>query len=268
MMPYKITIITVCFNSEKHIHTALESVLAQTYHDIEYVIVDGNSSDNTLNIIKQYEPLFNGRMKWTHEPDKGLYDAMNKGIRMATGDVIGILNSDDLYCSPQSIEKVMNVFNQNNSLDAVFANLFYVSQNNTSHIVRKWITGKQASFKSGWHPGHTALFLKKKVYDDYGLYNIDFKLVADFELMLRVFDKYKIKAFYLQEYLIKMRLGGVTNKSLKNIYKQNIECVRAFSHNGLHVNKFLYSFYRILPKLLQFKFFWHTIIRHVETNHK
>ncbi|MCL2650512.1 MAG: glycosyltransferase [Candidatus Azobacteroides sp.] len=250
---HKISIITVCFNSEQYIHTALESVRGQTYHNIEYIIVDGNSSDNTLNVIKRYEPVFNGRMQWISESDKSLYDAMNKGIRIATGDIIGILNSDDVYCDPHTIEKVMNVFNKDNTLDAVYADLYYVSQIDTSHIVRKWITGKQKPFKSGWHPGHTALFLKKKVYDDYGLYNLDFKLVADFELMLRVLDKYKIKAYYLPEYLVKMRLGGVTNKSLKNIWKQNIECIKAFSYNGLSVNKFLYPFYRILPKLLQFK---------------
>jgi len=249
----KISIITVCFNREQYIHTALESVLEQTYHNIEYIIIDGNSFDNTLNIIKQYEPSFGCRMKWLSEPDQDLYDAMNKGILIATGDVIGILNSDDLFCDSFVIEKVMNVFNKDNSLDAVFADLYYVSQKDVSHIVRKWITGKQKPFKLGWHPGHTALFLKKKVYDDYGLYNLNFKLVADFELMLRIFDKYKIKAFYLQEYLIKMRLGGVTNKSLKNIYKQNIECIKAFSYNNLYVNKFIYPFYRILPKLLQFK---------------
>ena len=244
-MSNKISIITVCFNSEKYIQTALESVLEQTYPDIEYIIADGKSTDNTVKTIQQYEMLFNDRMKWISEADKGLYDAMNKGIRMATGDIIGILNSDDLYCDPFAVEKVMDIFNKDNSLDAVYANLYYVSQNDTSHIVRKWITGKQKAFKSGWHPGHTALFLKKKVYDDYGLYNLEFKLVADFELMLRVFDKYKIKACYLQEYLIKMRLGGVTNKSLKNIYRQNVECLKAFQHNKLTVNKFIYPFYRL-----------------------
>ena len=252
-MSYKISIITVCRNSSEYIHTAIESVLSQTYPIIEYIIVDGFSNDGTMDIVKSYEEKFNGRMKWMSEPDSGLYNAMNKGICMATGNIIGILNSDDLYCDPHAIEKVMNAFNGNNTLDAVYADLYYVSQNETSHIVRKWITGKQRPFTSGWHPGHTALFLKKKVYDDYGLYNLNFKLVADFELMLRVFDKHKIKAYYLPEYLITMRLGGVTNKSLKNIYKQNIECIKAFSYNDLHVNKFLYPFYRILPKLLQFK---------------
>jgi len=248
-----ISIITTCFNSEKYIRTALESVLEQTYPNIEHIIIDGNSTDNTVGIIQQYETLANGRMKWLSEPDKGLYDAMNKGILMATGDIIGILNSDDLYCDSFSIEKVMDIFNKDNTLDAVYANLYYVSQKDPAHIVRKWISKEQKPFQSGWHPGHTALFLKKKVYDDYGLYNLDFKLVADFELMLRIFDRYKIKACYLQEYLIKMRLGGVTNKSFKNIYKQNIECLKAFQCNQLTVNKFLYPFYRLLPKLSQFK---------------
>ena len=249
---HTISIITICFNSEKYIHTALQSVLEQSFPCIEYIIIDGNSTDNTVKIIQEYEMRFNGRMKWLSQPDNGLYDAMNKGISMATGDVIGILNSDDLFCDPFTIEKVMNIFSIDNSLDAVYADLYYISQNNTSHIVRRWITGKQRPFKWGWHPGHTALFLKKKVYDNYGLYNINFKLVADFELMLRIFDRHRIKAFYLQEYLIKMRLGGITNKSLRNIYEQNIECLKAFQHNNLTVNKFLYPFYRLLPKLLQF----------------
>ncbi len=253
-LSYKISIITVCLNSERCIHTAIESVLNQTYSNIEYIIIDGNSYDNTLNIIKQYESLFDGRMKYLSEPDSGLYDAMNKGIHMATGDIIGILNSDDLYCDPYVIEKVMNLFDEHSSLDAVYADLYYVSQNDTSHIVRKWETGVQKPFKSGWHPGHTTLFLKKKVYNNYGLYNLDFKLVADFELMLRFFDKYKIKASYLPEYLVRMRLGGLTNKKYINIYKQNIECIKAFTHNNLPVNKLLYPFYRIFPKLLQFNF--------------
>ena len=249
----KISIITACLNSEKYIRTAFKSVLEQTYPDIEHVIIDGNSIDDTVKTIQEHEALFKGRIKWISEPDKGLYDAMNKGILMAAGDIVGILNSDDLFCDPFVIEKVMNIFNHEKSLDAVYANLYYVAQNDTSHIVRKWVTGKQKPFKSGWHPGHTALFLKKKVYDDYGLYNLDFKLVADFELMLRVFDKYKIKAYYLREYLVKMRLGGVTNKSLKNIFRQNVECLKAFQHNKLSANRLLYPCYRLLPKLTQFR---------------
>ncbi len=253
MLDKTISIITVCFNSEKYIRTAIESVLHQTYSNIEYIIVDGNSIDKTLNIIHEYEEKFEGRMKWISESDNGLYDAMNKGIQMSTGDIIGILNSDDLFCDSCAIEKVMDIFNKNNTLDAVYADLYYVAQNDTSQVVRKWKTGKQKLFRTGWHPGHPTLYLKKKVYDDYGLYNLDFKLVADFELMLRVFDKYQINACYLPEYLVKMRLGGITNKSLKNIYRQNVECVKAFSINNIKVNKIVYPICRLFPKLFQFR---------------
>lgn len=249
----KISIITVCYNSERFISTAIESVLNQTYEDIEYVIVDGMSKDSTLNIIQSYEPKFNGRMKWVSEKDKGLYDAMNKGVRMATGDVIGLINSDDLLCDNEAVEKVMKVFNNKPSLDSVYADLFYVAQSDTNKIVRRWVTGEQKPFRYGWHPAHPTFYIKKDVYEKYGYFNLDYRLAADFEIMLRFLDKYKISTTYLAEPLVKMRLGGETNKSLKNIYKQNVECIRAFTENGLKVNSLLYPMYRTLPKLLQFK---------------
>ena len=249
----KISIITVSYNSKKTIKDTLDSVLSQSYQDIEYIIVDGFSKDATVDIIKEYEPSFNGRMKWVSEKDKGLYDAMNKGIQMATGDVIGIINSDDLFCDQHAIEKVMQIFEENKSLDSVYADLFYVAQDDTSKIVRRWITGRQKQFKYGWHPAHPTLYIKKEVYNKYGLFNLDFKLAADFEIMLRFLEKYEISTSYIQEAFVKMRLGGETNKSSKNIYNQNVECIKAFHLNGLKVNSLLYPFFRILPKLLQFK---------------
>lgn len=249
----KMSIITVCYNSEKYINSAIESLLAQTYKDIEYIIIDGGSKDNTVNLIKQFEPAFNGKLKWSSEKDNGLYDAMNKGIQKATGEVIGLINSDDLFCDDFAIEKVMNVFKRNNKLDSVYADLFYVSQNDTDKIVRRWITGSQKPFKNGWHPAHPTFYIKRKVYENFGYFNLDFKLAADFEIMLRFLEKYQISAYYLAEPIVKMRLGGETNKSLKNIYNQNIECVKAFRLNQIYVNKFLYPFYRTIPKLLQFK---------------
>jgi glycosyltransferase involved in cell wall biosynthesis len=249
----KISIITVCYNSEKYIRTAIESVLTQTYTSIEYIIVDGGSKDQTVSIIKEYEPKFNGRMKWVSERDNGLYDAMNKGIKMATGDVVGLINSDDLFCDTHALEKVMTVFNSNQKLDSVYADLYYVSQNDTDKIIRHWITGKQKLFEYGWHPAHPTLYLKKEVYENYGYFNLDLKLAADFEIMLRFLDKYKITTHYLEKPLVKMRLGGETNKSLKNIYNQNIECIKAFGCNKIKVNRLLYPFYRTIPKLLQFK---------------
>jgi glycosyltransferase involved in cell wall biosynthesis len=249
----KISIISVCYNSEKFITSAIESVLNQTYTDIEYIIIDGGSKDNTLKIIKQFEPKFNGRMKWISEIDNGLYDAMNKGIQMATGDVIGLINSDDLFCDNFAIEKVMTIFNKEEKLDSVYADLYYVSQTDTNKIVRRWVTGKQKCFKDGWHPAHPTFYIKNEVYEKFGDFNLEYKLAADFEIMLRFLEKYQISTYYLAEPIVKMRLGGETNKSLKNIYNQNIECIKAFSLNQIYVNKLLYPFYRTIPKLLQFK---------------
>jgi glycosyltransferase involved in cell wall biosynthesis len=248
----KFTIITVCYNSEKYISDAIESVLNQTYSDIEYIIIDGGSKDTTLDIIKKYILLFNGKMKWLSEKDKGLYDAMNKGIKLATGDIIGLINSDDLFNDKFAINKVADIFKNNKSLDSVYADLFYVSENNTNKIVRNWITGTQREFKHGWHPAHPTFYIKKNIYDKFGLFDLSFKLAADFEIMLRFLEKYKISTYYLKEPLVKMRLGGETNKSYKNIYLQNIECIRAFRKNNLEVTKLIYPFLRIMPKFFQF----------------
>jgi glycosyltransferase involved in cell wall biosynthesis len=246
----KISIITVCFNSEKTIVKTIQSVLAQTYTNIEYIIVDGVSKDNTLEIIKKYESKIH---QWISEPDKGLYDAMNKGISLATGEVIGFINSDDLFCDDQAIEKVMNVFMKNPHLDSVYADLYYVSQKDTDKIIRKWITGNQQKFNVGWHPAHPTFYIKKSVYEKFGGFDLSFKLAADFEIMLRFLDKYQISTQYLKEPLVKMRLGGETNKSFKNIYNQNLECIRAFKKNEVKVIPFLYPLFRIIPKLFQFK---------------
>jgi glycosyltransferase involved in cell wall biosynthesis len=246
----KISIITVCYNTEATIEETINSVVAQTYKNIEYIIIDGNSKDATVSILNKHEALITN---WISEPDKGLYDAMNKGIQMATGDVIGLINSDDLFCDELAIEKVMNVFNSNPHLDSVYADLFYVEQSNTDAIVRRWVTGEQKKFKYGWHPAHPTFYIKKEVYNKYGLFNLDFKLAADFEIMLRFLEKYKISTYYLQESFVKMRLGGATNQSLKNIYNQNVECIKAFRLNKVKVNAFLYPFFRIVPKFFQYK---------------
>ena len=246
----KISIITVSYNSGTTIDTTFQSVKNQTYTDIEYIVVDGGSNDETLSLIEKYSKTIT---KWISEPDKGLYDAMNKGIEMATGDVIGLINSDDLFCDNQALEKVMKIFNENTELDSVYADLYYVSQKNTDKIIRKWTTGKKRPFKYGWHPAHPTFYVKKNVYDNYGFFDLSFKLAADFEIMLRFLDKHKISNEYLQEPLVKMRLGGETNKSFKNIYNQNLECIKAFKKNNLIVFKIFYPFFRILPKFFQFK---------------
>ena len=231
----KISIITVCYNSAATLKDTILSVASQSYKNIEYVIIDGGSKDATLEIIDQYKDTIT---TYISEPDKGLYDAMNKGINLASGEVVGFLNSDDLFCDDYALEKVMSVFIEKNFLDSVFSDVFYVSQNDISNIVRHWVTGAKRPFKFGWHPAHPTLYIKKKVYDNFGGFNLDFKLAADFEIMLRFMEKYKISSFYLKIPLVKMRLGGKTNKSLKNIVNQNFECIRAFKKNELHVNKY------------------------------
>ena len=247
----KISLITVTFNSGGTLRDTIQSVLSQTYYDIEYIIVDGHSQDNTVDIIKEYEPLFDGRLKWISEKDQGLYDAMNKGFQMATGDMVGIINSDDLLAEATAIEKVIDCFEGHKDIDCVYADLYYVSQYDTSKIVRHWITGKQRSFSPGWHPAHPTFYVKREIYSKYGLFDLDFKFAADFELMLRLVEKEHIRLFYLPEPLVRMRLGGTTSKNLTNIRKGNIECLNAFRKNGIPVSV-LYPFYRLLPKLKQY----------------
>lgn len=247
----KISIITVTYNSASTLRDTIESVLSQTYQDIEYIIVDGLSKDNTMEIVREYEPKFNGRMRYVSEKDSGLYDAMNKGFKMATGEVVGLINSDDLLAEPTAIEKVMDYFEKHKNADAVYADLYYVAQDNTSKIVRYWKSGKQRPFKYGWHPAHPTFYVKKDIYQRYDIFNLKYKLAADFELMLRLIEKHKIQIVYLPEPLVRMRLGGATSKNWENIRKQNIECMQAFKDNGLHVS-FMYPIFRLLPKLKQY----------------
>lgn len=245
----KISIITVSYNSENTIETTFKSVLQQTYSNIEYIVVDGGSTDGTLKIAEKYSAIITVLVS---EQDDGLYDAMNKGIKLATGDVIGLINSDDLFCDSDALNKVAKVFKKDKNLDSVYADLFYVNQKDINKISRRWVTGVQREFKYGWHPAHPTFYIKKTIYDKFGLFDLSFSLAADFEIMLRFLDKYKISTTYLKEPLVKMRLGGETNKSLKNIYYQNIECLRAFKKNNIKVTKLLYPFFRIIPKFFQF----------------
>lgn len=244
-----ISIITATFNSAATIAHCIASVNNQTYPDIEHIIIDGASTDNTLEIVKS---IPNRISKIISEPDKGIYDAMNKGIRLTTGDIIGILNSDDLYIDNSVLEKIAVEFTVKN-IDCVYADLFYVKKDNTNEIVRHWKTTDfiPGAFKKGWHPPHPTFFLRRAVYEKYGLFNLNFKLAADFELMLRLLEHYKITSAYLQEPLVRMRLGGATGKNIQNIIKQNFECYRAFNTNGIKISPF-YPFYRLLPKLKQF----------------
>ena len=230
----RISIITVCYNSEKYIRSAIESILGQTYENIEYIVVDGHSTDGTLDIIKEYEPKFNGRMHWISEPDKGIYDAMNKGIAMASGDIVGILNSDDIYANVDVIADIVRNFTAQ-KCDAIYGDLIYVDAKNMTKIKRYWKAGqyKPRSFKYGWMPPHPTFFVKKEIYNTYGSFKTDFKSAADYEFMLRTIYKIKITLIYIPRVLVAMRTGGTSNVSLYNRYRGNREDRKAWRVNQL-----------------------------------
>lgn len=246
----KISIITVVYNNDKTIEDAIKSVLSQSYSNIDYVIIDGGSSDKTVTIINEYKEQLG---YFISEKDKGIYDAMNKGINAAKGDVIGILNSDDLYQDSNVIETVMNQFNQNPSIDVVYGDLIYVKSDNVNKVVRNWKSNSYYNrfFENGNVPPHPSLFVKKSVYEKAGLFNLDFKLAADYEFMLRIFKKHNFNSKYINRVIVKMRLGGATNQSFSNIKKQNIEILKAWNNNELKA-PFLLMPLRIIKRLIQF----------------
>lgn len=247
----KISIITATYNSSKTVRDTFESILAQTHEDYEVIVVDGASKDNTIEIVKEYEPLFNGRLRYISERDKGIYDAMNKGIAMATGDIIGILNSDDFFFDNNALYQINRVFETHNT-DCVFGNLVYVDADNTNNIQRIWKGSeyKPGRFKYGWVPAHPTFYVKCECYKRYGGYNLSYQVSADFELMLRYLAKYNISSTYIDKYLVRMRAGGESNGTIKNILLGNKNIMRAFKENGITATS-LYPILRILPKVAQ-----------------
>jgi glycosyltransferase involved in cell wall biosynthesis len=246
----KISIITVVYNNAITISSAINSVLNQSHFDIEYIIIDGESTDGTLEIINKYQNKISIIIS---EKDKGIYDAMNKGITMATGDIIGILNSDDLYNSNSILEIVNEEFQKDKNLQILYGDLVYVAKNDISKIVRKWNSCEYYPdfFEQGNVPPHPSLFLKKEIYKTVGLFNLEYKLASDYEFMLRVFKNYSFKIKYLNQIFVKMRLGGATNKNLKNIYLGNKEILNAWKNNSLKTPT-LFIFKRLFKRILQY----------------
>mgnify|MGYP003974861483 CR=1 FL=1 len=225
----KISIITSVWNNKETIKDAINSVLSQTYTDIEYIIVDGASSDGTIEIIKSYGDKIT---KFVSAKDKGIYDGLNRGIELATGDVLAFLHSDDIYESDTIIEEVAKVFESDKSLDGVYGDLVYTPKNDTTKVLRYWKSKEYDSslLKKGWMPAHPTLFLKREVYEKYGGFDLDFKIAADYDFMLRVL-KSGIKVKYLPKVLYKMRVGGESNKSIKNIMLKSQEDLKALKKN-------------------------------------
>lgn len=246
----KISIITVCYNSAATLEKTIQSVAAQTYGNIEYIVIDGNSTDGTLEIIKNHQEVIS---KWISEPDQGLYDAMNKGVAMATGDIVGILNSDDFYINDSVIEQVVNTFKRTN-VDSLYTDLFLVDALDTNKVIRNctYRDFKKGLFFKGWHPPHPTFFVKRRVYEKYGSFDLSYKIAADYDFMLRVLEKNLISTTYLPIYTIKMRNGGASTSSFKKIILSQKECLLAFKKNNLLVNKLSYFTGKYLQKLNQY----------------
>jgi len=231
----KVSIVTVVYNGASYIDTAIRSVLSQKYPSIEYILIDGGSTDGTIDIINQYK---SGISIFISEPDKGIYDAMNKGIALATGDVVGILNSDDFYTDEFVIEKVLKEF-EDKKVDSVYADLVYVSPDNLDKIVRFYDSSKfnPLKFAYGWMPAHPTFFVKKEIYEKYGVFRTDLKIAADFDLLTRFLYTQRISYHYMQEVLVKMRTGGVST-SFSSIWINNIEQLQVCRDNGIDKNIF------------------------------
>lgn len=246
----KISIITVCYNSEKTIRNTLESINSQNSKKIEHLIIDGQSTDNTLSIVDE----FSYEKKIVSERDKGIYDAMNKGIKLAQGEIIGFLNSDDFYANNDVIFKVVKQFEYDQLLQTCYADLVYVERFNTSKNIRYVKSGefKHGLFLTGWCPPHPTFFALKSVYNRFGSFNLSYRFASDFDLMLRFLEKHKLKSLYISEVLVNMRLGGVTNKNIKNIWLQNREILTSFKENGLRINIVKFFFLKIISRLVQF----------------
>lgn len=245
----KVSIITVCYNSEATIKDTISSVLNQTYSDIEYIIMDGQSIDSTLEILDQYSSDI---AKIVSEPDNGMYDALNKAIDLCTGEVIAILNSDDVYADDSVIEEIVERFKEEKA-DAVYGDLVYVSKDNLSTVSRFWKAGNfnDNKFVNGWMPPHPSFFVKKSCYIKYGKFNLGLVSAADYELMLRFIHKHKIKLAYLDRVLVYMREGGLSNTTFSSRLRGNKEDKLAWKINNLKP-RFYTTYLKPIRKIQQF----------------
>lgn len=230
----KISIITVCFNSVETMEDTIKSVLSQNYGDIEYIVVDGDSTDGTLDILTKHQDQIHRQIS---EPDNGIYDAMNKGLDIATGETVGFLNSGDFYTNETVITKIVETMEADKA-DCCYGNLEYVACHDVEKVVRKWRSRPYMPglFREGFHPPHPTFFAKKKLFEKYGYFNLDFDISADYELMLRFLERHGAKSSYIPHVLVKMRNGGTSNRNLKQIIKANLQCYKAWRINGFEVS--------------------------------
>jgi len=242
----KISIITICFNSEKTIEKTFNSIRCQNYKDYELIVIDGASNDNTLEIIKKNSDLIT---KYISEPDDGIYNAMNKGIKIATGDIIGFLNSDDEYYNNNALSEISKAFKED--VDCVYGNLVF--ERHDGKIVRKWTSKrfKPGKFRYSWSPAHPTFYCKKSAYDRLGYYREDFSIAADVDLMFRFLEIHRIKSFFINKNLIKMKLGGVSTNSFRSTIVITKEVFTSFRENNYNYSYIVYLVGKILKALKQ-----------------
>ena len=245
----KISIITATFNSGKTLRDTMESVLQQTYKNYEYIIKDGGSKDNTLDIVQEYAPKFGDRLKVISEPDEGIYDAMNKGLEMSTGDVVGILNSDDFYTSYDALQTIADAF-ENNDIDATYGDIHFVNDEDLTKCVRYYSSGlfKRGYMRFGFMPAHPSFYCKKSIYKKYGSFDTSYKIAADFENLLRIIFIGRIRTLYIKKDFVTMRTGGASTAGLRSRRQIMKEHLSGLKKNGIYSNVFLLSlryFYKI-----------------------
>lgn len=229
MVEMRVSIITSCYNREFTIRGCIESVLTQDYKDIEYIVIDGASSDRSMDVINEYKDKISVVIS---EKDSGMYEAINKGLRIASGDIVGLLHSDDFFYDTHVVSRIVDCFKENRA-DVVYGDGIFVKSNNTSIPVRKWISGKYNRMKVvlGWLPLHPTVYVKRNLLDKYGLYDESFKIAADSDFLVRYFYKAKLKIHYVNSYFVRMRMGGLSTDSKRRKQVWN-EDIRMYRKNG------------------------------------
>lgn len=245
----KLSIITVVFNNGSTIEDTIRSVESQTYRNVEHIIIDGGSTDETLEVIRRHQDKI---AKLVSEPDRGIFDAMNKGLRLATGDAVAFLNADDVYADDDVLRRVAEAFTDP-AVDVCYADLLYVDPNDLNKPVRYWKSNPFHSglFARGWVPAHPTFFARRAAYERYGGYDESLGLAADFDLMLRLLERHHLKSVYIPQVSVRMRVGGVSNRSIRNIVRQNIDIVRSCKKNQVPVS-IMFFLAKPLAKLSQY----------------
>lgn len=248
----KVSIVTATYNSASTLGDCIQSVLCQTYANIEYIVVDGASQDGTQDVIRQYKPQFNGRMKWLSEKDNGIFDAMNKGIKMATGDVVGILNSDDFFSAEDVVERMVSAFSDN--LDAIYGDVHFIHDGEPDKCVRYYSSKpfRPKWLRFGFMPAHPSFYCRRKVFEQVGLYKTDYQIGSDYEMMVRLFLVHHIKAKYISMDFVTMRTGGASTRNVWSRLQLIKDDVRGCRENGIYTNKLMISM-KFLYKIFEFQ---------------